>query len=83
MYCGNDSGCAFLVQFRRRVERADVDEDDAVGVLDRLHVDGEARDGTREVSRDRVDGELANASVTLVGQLVLQITPAPLTSAPI
>jgi hypothetical protein len=30
---------AFLVQLRRRGEHAGVDEDDAVGVLDRVHVD--------------------------------------------
>jgi hypothetical protein len=31
---------AFLVQLRRRVEHAGVDEDDAVGMRDRVHVDG-------------------------------------------
>ncbi len=30
---------AFLVQLRRQVEHAGVDEDDAFGVLDRVHVD--------------------------------------------
>jgi hypothetical protein len=31
---------AFLVQFRRRVDHAGVDEDDAAGALDRVHVHG-------------------------------------------
>jgi hypothetical protein len=31
---------AFLVKLRRRIDHAGVDEDDAVGVLDCVHVDG-------------------------------------------
>src|SRR5262249_54721266 len=37
---------------RRRVDHAGVDEDDALGMFDRPHVDGEPRERRREMSRD-------------------------------